>query len=731
MKRLALPVAVLSLLGFLFSTALPGPADAECQDYGSYLKWISSLEFDRYSGDLLLHGNLAYWSGLDELKIIDVSDPGAMQVVGSVPTDFMHRRLALDWPYLYTAAGDTGIAVFDVADPAAPARIHVVQTPTQARDIALSGGYLYAACPGAGVQVYDLADPAAPAWSAAIDTPGENELIHIADGMAYVSDSEVGLLLIDVGDPAQPVARGDLGIAEALGQVAVDGEIAYVGTRTGWLVADVSDPDAPTVIAMQWFEHGVEDIALADGLAYVAQGYGGLRLMDLSDPTLPVTLGMTTAASVALRVVLDTDTAFVIDAGIYDAWLSAFDISRPVLPEPPVNLDTQESTGVEVVGDTAYVTSILYGLRIVDIADPDAPLLLGTAPSVDHPFAVAVDGDLAYVAGQYGLNVVDVSVPAVPVNLSRYDLVRAGRGVAVRGDYVFVSAAGLVSPFNWGSLEVFDISDPSAPVPVFYDEFLGWGYDIEIHGDLAYLITWFGLRTYDISNPLAPVLLSEYETPLYPEGLTVADGLAYLSAAYDGLEIVDVSDPAAPFLVTRLDTPGDARDVVLRGDFAYVADYTAGVVVIDVKDPAAPVFVGMEDIGEGNVNGARDLATDGQNIFTVGGYGLFILPMQCAPASVDPVGSMPTLVASVFPNPANPRLSIAFTLDRSESMTVRVYDLAGRRVATLADRRFTEGDHSLRWDGRTDAGADAPSGAYLVRLQGEQSDSVEKVMLLR
>lgn len=731
MKRIALCAAVLSLSGLASSALYPSPAAAECQDYGSYVKWISAIELDRSAGDLLIDGDLAYFSDYYQMTVIDVGDRSAMKVMGVLPTDVMHRRMALDWPYLYTAAADSGIGVIDIADPAQPKLVGYRATPGVAQDVALADGALYAACPGGEVQVFDLADPADPVWAVELDTPGDNWTLSIHDGIAYVSDSSVGLLLVDVSDPLNPLVRGDLGISEALGEVAVQGGTAYVGTDTGWLVADVSDPDDPSVIVYQWFESPVLDIVLAGDRAWLANSYGGLRVMDITDPFLPVTEGVTTAANRAQRVVLDGETVFVIDVGIYDSWLSTFDISRPLLPDPPVNLDTKESNGVEVVGDFAYVASIMYGLRVVDVADPGAPQLLATAPSVDHPLAVQLDGELAFVAGQYGLNIVDISVPTAPVNLSRYDLVRAGRGVDISGDYVFVAAAGLVSPFNWGSLEVFDVSDPTAPVPVFYEDFLGWGYDIEIHGDLAYLITWLGLRTYDINDPEAPVLLSEYETPLFPEGLTVIDGLAYLTAAYDGLEIVDVSDPAAPVLVSRVDTPGDARDVVVDGNFAYVADYSAGVVVVDVKDPTAPFFVGMQDLGGGNLNGARDVATDGENIFTVGGFGLFLVPTQCAPSSVDPIDPSRPVVASVYPNPANPRASIAFTLDRAEHLTVQIYDVAGRLVATVADRRFEEGDHRLQWDGRTDTGAAAPSGAYLVRLRGEQTESAENVMLLR
>ena len=46
---------------------------------------------------------------------------------------------------------------------------------------------------------------------------------------------------------------------------------------------------------------------------------------------------------------------------------------------------------------------------------------------------------------------------------------------------------------------------------------------------------------------------------------------------------------------------------------------------------------------------------------------------------------------------------------------VRIYDIVGRRVRTLADRVFAAGEHTLTWDGTDDAGQKVPRGVYFVR----------------
>jgi endonuclease/exonuclease/phosphatase family metal-dependent hydrolase len=82
--------------------------------------------------------------------------------------------------------------------------------------------------------------------------------------------------------------------------------------------------------------------------------------------------------------------------------------------------------------------------------------------------------------------------------------------------------------------------------------------------------------------------------------------------------------------------------------------------------------------------------------------------------------TLPTLTHLYQPVP-NPLLStstLRFDLAQGASARLEIFDLSGRRVTVLADREFTPGRYSLRWNGRDDAGAPAGAGLYFVRLTG-------------
>ncbi len=87
-----------------------------------------------------------------------------------------------------------------------------------------------------------------------------------------------------------------------------------------------------------------------------------------------------------------------------------------------------------------------------------------------------------------------------------------------------------------------------------------------------------------------------------------------------------------------------------------------------------------------------------------------------------------------FPNPFNPRTSLRFALRATATIELAIYDLGGRRVATLAAGEWNAGTHSVVWHGVDRTGQPASSGVYLARLRidGENPETlVQRVTLLK
>ncbi len=84
-----------------------------------------------------------------------------------------------------------------------------------------------------------------------------------------------------------------------------------------------------------------------------------------------------------------------------------------------------------------------------------------------------------------------------------------------------------------------------------------------------------------------------------------------------------------------------------------------------------------------------------------------------------------------FPNPFNPGTTVRFHLPRKSKVHLVVYNLLGQPVRKLLDSALEDGAHTVRWDGRDDAGREVPTGIYLIELRADNQVARQKVVRIR
>jgi hypothetical protein len=84
-----------------------------------------------------------------------------------------------------------------------------------------------------------------------------------------------------------------------------------------------------------------------------------------------------------------------------------------------------------------------------------------------------------------------------------------------------------------------------------------------------------------------------------------------------------------------------------------------------------------------------------------------------------------------YPNPFNPSTTIRFDVPQAGTVNLTVYDLNGRRIATLVDENMAAGSHQVSWNGRDASGISVASGVYVYRLQQMNRTLNRKLTLLR
>lgn len=215
--------------------------------------------------------------------------------------------------------------------------------------------------------------------------------------------------------------------------------------------------------------------------------------------------------------------------------------------------------------------------------------------------------------------------------------------------------------------------------------------------------------------------------------------------AYVGYSGYNTNTPTTPGHVFRTTNRGTTWTNVS----ANLPDVPVNAVILNPVNPEMHIIVGT-DLGmyqttdggtswtEENTGLAKvsvfdlDLRPDGIVVAATHGRGMFRTA-----ASITPVGEETTGIPAAhrllqnYPNPFNPSTTIAFELAGEAEVGLRVYDAAGREVATLAAGRLGPGAHTRSFDG-----AGLASGVYFAALEvrapgGADFRDVRKMMLIR
>jgi flagellar hook assembly protein FlgD len=110
-----------------------------------------------------------------------------------------------------------------------------------------------------------------------------------------------------------------------------------------------------------------------------------------------------------------------------------------------------------------------------------------------------------------------------------------------------------------------------------------------------------------------------------------------------------------------------------------------------------------------------------------------ILSIDTVTAVGDDASGPPqaTTLAAIYPNPFNPRTTIAYELAEAATVKLAIYDLRGMQVRVLEAGSRPGGRHQTIWDGQDDQGRAVPAGTYFCRLSTAQGSQTRKLTLAR
>ena len=243
------------------------------------------------------------------------------------------------------------------------------------------------------IGISDLANPVLlGSWSRSMPTFRANDVKLVdAGAKRYALIGDVPVDIVDVSDPANPVFVGQ--IPEEAHTLAVESRdnkvYAYIGSYDGKCpIYDVTDPTQPQKLGSFTTEGDlVHDLSIENGIAYLNAWAAGFYVVDYTTPATPQLVGRlastvaTTSHSSWPMTINGRRVALHGDEN-YNAHLDVIDVdpSSPKFMTSIGSYQTREYVSIHNLmgfGTKAYFTYYQDGVRVVDLADPTQPKLVG------------------------------------------------------------------------------------------------------------------------------------------------------------------------------------------------------------------------------------------------------------------------------------------------------------------------------------------------------------------
>lgn len=558
------------------------------------------------------------------LSVWDMTDPTDPVYVGrssATPAAGPIRALTMVGDYLYAAWNtpeDTGgLIVYSLTDPAHPAVVaeiddYIASDFRRPSSLAASGNYVYVGDADNGLVVLDATDPLNPTFVTSVTDVFDFDMMAtfgntlLTTGSNFIGGRNVDI--VDITNPAAPTLEGSTSLDGSLVLRAVLTDGYAIGVGVELEVYDLSDPSNIPEVFSTPIDEATQ--AIRDGDTLYLVGASGIQVWDFTTPSAPSLLRTVPMDAFLPAQVLGAPFGPVIltltDRGLV---LDATDPQNPTLAASftlpfgvSVHAGDSDATHLYLAEESYGLSALsLPALDTVGRYDADLPF----DPAARDMEDISVDSGRAYLAAWgYGVLIVDLTDPTAPVELGRFAFPFAS-AIEAHQDRVYAA-----STTNGGIFKIIDVSDPASP-----SELGSFAtnptYGLTVRGDYAFLAGDNGLGVVDVSNPSAPAVVGAETGCSFANGVEVsADGnTAYIACMSDEnfqgtLRIVDTTDKTNPVLIGNLVLPGSATlpdynsayAVIVDGDVAYIGN-EYGVDEADISDPANPVQTARHETG--------------------------------------------------------------------------------------------------------------------------------------
>jgi len=523
--------------------------------------------------EIIVAKNMAYILSTTSLHIIDISSPMVPVEIGHYElTQYICRNCSFglmavkeDIVYISTKGG---ILIIDATIPSTPQEVTLFNN-FATKMIVLDDDNLAYIASKDGFGIVDLSNPKAPI-EVSLDPTIHVDEMAIKDDIAFMVSTDNKLFLFDISESITPKQINSLSISKEMAKatdMSIIDDVVYLFNRFEQTLSliDVSNVSNLNEIGIYKPSHPILSISIVKETSsnskqiYAYVGWGGLGIVDLSDPANPI------------------------EVGNYPMLGEATDVGLVSNGQAPLTVDR----GVKY----AYVTCGKEGICIFDISNPTHTTLAKFYNTPGQTNNITIIENTAYVEVGGGFRILDVSTPTVPQEINSYPY---SGPIEVVGQRAYIAAN------KQGALHILDISNPAMPdlISVYQPDNFGI-LDVAVNEDKAYLASQQGLQVIDVSDPIHPKEISTYLFPTeYPlDSVVFIKNIVYMTGYRESVHIINVSNPFTPKEVGTYEAVNWGSDLAISDNLAYF--YTLGYLCLaDFSNLIAPKDIDCYKLSE-------------------------------------------------------------------------------------------------------------------------------------
>jgi large repetitive protein len=241
---------------------------------------------------------------------------------------------------------------------------------------------------------------------------GSGDDVDVQGDFVYIAANTGGLVIVDASDKLNPKIVKTLATSGQAVDVKVVGNIAYVAVSGNGLdIFNIAQIDSASLITNFATSGIAVDLAVQNGHVFVANSAGGFEIINVEDPAAPFSVGKLENLGNLIGVDAQNDRAVIVNSNA----MMVIDISDYSSPVRLGSINIGNLRAVVMDGDYAYVACYTCGYKVIKIADPMVPAIVG-GDTRFYPSDIELTNGFAFFAESLFVNAVPFVNIADPEN---------------------------------------------------------------------------------------------------------------------------------------------------------------------------------------------------------------------------------------------------------------------------------------------------------------------------